>query len=178
MIDMRLTQVLAMLAANADATRLVLRLVRGNDGILEEAVRRIDGHIVEILANDIRFAVANGWARPTNTEMVARYLLGGVEKILMDVLVPEEALELDVPAAVQSLGALVFYGLVHPDLLRQALLANDAPLDDVTRAEPVPQLPLEDLASMNEVPATQWETAPSVPTDPRRPGPSGRARPM
>jgi AcrR family transcriptional regulator len=179
MIDMRLTQVLAMLAENADATRLTLRLVRGNDGGLEAAVRRIDAHVVAILANDIRTAIANGWARPTDPEMVARYLLGGVEKILMDVLVPEEALELDVPAAVRSLGALVFYGLVHPDLLRRALLESDGSLDDITRPDPVPRLPLAGDTSTNEVPATQRDAAASPPpTDPRRRGPSGRTRPM
>jgi hypothetical protein len=110
--------------------------------------------------------------------MVARYLLGGVEKILMDVLVRHEALELDVPGAVDSLGALVFYGLVHPDLLRRALLASDGPPDEVTRAGRIPHLQLEDVAPTKEVPVAQWETPGSPPTDPRGRGPSGRARPM
>jgi AcrR family transcriptional regulator len=118
MIDGRITQVVQTLAVHADAARLVLRLVRGKDG-LDDVMRRIDAHVVGILATDIRTAVARGWARRCDAEMTARYLLGGIEKMLMDALDPDQPIALDIGRVVQEIGALVFFGLAHPDLVRE-----------------------------------------------------------
>jgi AcrR family transcriptional regulator len=116
MIDARIVQVIQALSIHADAARLVLRLVRGKDG-LDDVMRRIDAHVVGILAADIRTAIARGWARPCDAEMTARYLLGGIEKMLMDALDPEQPIALDTEEVTQQIGALVFFGLAHPDLI-------------------------------------------------------------
>ncbi len=124
MIDTRIEQVITALTAHADAARLVLRLVRGKDG-LDDVMRRIDAHVVGILATDIRTAIARGWARACDAEMAARYLLGGIEKMLMDALDPAQPIALDAERVAREIGALVFFGLAHPDLLRQQPAATD-----------------------------------------------------
>ena len=88
MIDARIGQVIAALSLHADAARLVLCVVRGKDG-LDDVMRRIDGHVVRMLAADIRTAIDRGWVRSCDVEVTARYLLGGIEKMLMDAPDPD-----------------------------------------------------------------------------------------
>jgi AcrR family transcriptional regulator len=118
MIDARIEQVIAALSLHSDAARLVLRVVRGKDG-LDDVMRRIDAHVVRMLAADIRTAIDRGWARSCDAEMTARYLLGGIEKMLMDALDPEQPIPLDMARVVPEIGALVFFGLAHSDLLSE-----------------------------------------------------------
>jgi AcrR family transcriptional regulator len=125
MIDTRIRQVMSAIYANADAARLVLRLIRGYEGAIDDAMRRIDAHVVGILTRDVEAAIGHGWARACDAELTARYLLGGIEKILMDVLDPGQPLVLDVPRVAREIGALVFFGLAHPDLLREAARGED-----------------------------------------------------
>jgi hypothetical protein len=120
MIGNRIAQVITALSLHADAARLVLRIVRGKDG-LDDVMRRIDGHVVRMLAADVRTAIDRGWARSCDAELTARYLLGGIEKMLMDALDPEQPIPLDMERVVPEIGALVFYGLAHQDLLAQAM---------------------------------------------------------
>jgi AcrR family transcriptional regulator len=120
MIDTRAAQVLAAIAANADAARLVLRQARGVDKFVDDAMRRIDAHVVGILRQDVQTAIDAGWARSCDAQTIARYLLGGVQKLLIDALDPEQPLALDTPTVVREIGALVFFGLAHPDLLALA----------------------------------------------------------
>ena len=130
MIDTRIAQVITVLSLHADAARLVLRIVRGKDG-LDDVMRRIDGHVVGILSADIRTAMARGWARPCDAEMTARYRLGGIEKMLMDALDPEQPIPLDMERVVAQIGALVFFGLAHPDLLSHPPAAPRSPARSV-----------------------------------------------
>jgi AcrR family transcriptional regulator len=120
MIDARITQVMAAITANADAARLVLRLERGHDGVVDDTVRRIDAYIIGTLTKDIEAAIANGWARRCDANMMARYLLGGIEKLVIAALDAERQLEIDLAAVEREIGAFIFFGLAHPTLLRQS----------------------------------------------------------
>jgi AcrR family transcriptional regulator len=119
MIDARIAQVMAAITANADAARLVLRLERGYDGVVDDTVRRIDASIIGILTRDIEAAIARGWARPCDANTLARYLLGGLEKLVVAALDAERRLDIDLAAVEREIGALIFFGLAHPALLRQ-----------------------------------------------------------
>jgi AcrR family transcriptional regulator len=120
MIDARIGQVLGAISANADAARLLLRLMRNSDrGLVEDAVRRIDDHVVGILTRDISAASEYGWARPCGAETIARYVLGGIEKLLVRALDREGPLAPEADAIVNEIGAHIFFGLAHPDVLRQ-----------------------------------------------------------
>jgi AcrR family transcriptional regulator len=179
LIDTRTAQVVGAIWANADAARLVLRHIRGNDPLFDEAMRRIDAHVVGILAKDVQVAIGHGWARPCDPETVARYLLGGIEKILMAALDAECPVDLDVRAVVREVGALVFFGLANPDLLNAA---GEVPVAAARTAAK----PRRDGASQNKVPATHPEPSARRPeseagcavADPRGRGPSGRDHPM
>lgn len=116
MIDSRIAQVLAAIAANAAATRLVLRLVRGSDRQVNDVMRGIDTHVVGVIARDITAAVAHGWARPCDAPMTARFILGGIEKLIIDALDPEQPIDLDLASVGREIGALVFFGLAQPEL--------------------------------------------------------------
>jgi AcrR family transcriptional regulator len=117
MIDSRIAQVLAAISADAAAARLVLRLVRGNDGQVNEVMRGIDTHVVGVIAGDVEAAVAHGWARPCDAQMTARFILGGIEKLVIDALDPEQPIDLDLASVGREMGALVFFGLVQRHLL-------------------------------------------------------------
>jgi AcrR family transcriptional regulator len=117
MVDMRVAQILMAISANVDAARLIVRLRRTNEGPATGALRRIDEHVVSVLARDIETGRGYGWARSCDAEVISRFLLGGFEKMVIDALEREEPLELDVRAISDEIAALVFYGLVHPDML-------------------------------------------------------------
>ena len=116
MIETRIARILNVIAANADAVRLLVQLARGDDQRLDAAVRRLDDHIVGILGQDIRIAIAEGWARQCDPEAVARFLIGGIEKLVVGTVGRYEPVALDVQALVREIGDMIFAALAHPDL--------------------------------------------------------------
>jgi AcrR family transcriptional regulator len=118
MIDARIAQGLDAIRANADAARLVLRLERGHDDVADATRHRIDAHIVGAITRDVERAIGNGWARRCDAPMTARYLFGGIQKLVADALDDERPMTVDVPAIAREIGTLMFFGLAHPDLLR------------------------------------------------------------
>src|SRR5262245_46566805 len=115
MINTRIERILSVIASNVDEIRLLVQLARGDDQRLDAAVRRLDDHIVGILGQDIRAAISYGWARPCDPEAVARFLLGGIEKLVVGAL-GHESVELDIGELVREIGAVLFSALAHPDL--------------------------------------------------------------
>jgi AcrR family transcriptional regulator len=122
MIDSRIAQVVAAISADTAAARLVLRLPGANDRQVNDVMRGLDTHVVGVLACDLEAAVAHGWARPCAAQMTARFILGGIEKLLVDALDPQPPLALDLAAVAHEIGALVFFGLAQ-----RHLLAGDGP---------------------------------------------------
>jgi AcrR family transcriptional regulator len=115
-LEMRTTQVLEAISANADAARLVIRLTRGQDRLVDDMFRQIDEHVVAVLTRDLETAISYGWVRPCNARLIARFLLGGLEKLVMDALDRDEPLRLNTKALVAEIGALQFFGLAHKDV--------------------------------------------------------------
>jgi AcrR family transcriptional regulator len=116
LIETRVTQVLAAISANADATRLVVRLTRGNDRLVDDMLRQIDEHVVEVLSRDIEAAVGFGWARSCDAATIVRFLLGGMEKLVMHALERDEPLPLDTERMKGEIAALVYFGLANREL--------------------------------------------------------------
>ena len=116
MIDSRIAQVLAAISADAAAARLVLRLNGGSDRQVNDVMRGLDTHVVGVLACDIEAAVAHCWARPCDAQMTARFILGGIEKLIIDALDPEQPIDLDLASVGREIGALVFFGLAQREL--------------------------------------------------------------
>jgi AcrR family transcriptional regulator len=116
MIETRIAKILDVIAANADAVWLLVQLTRGDDSRLDAAVRRLDDHIVGILGQDIRIAITEGWARPCDPEAVGRFLIGGIEKLVVGTVGRHEPIALDIQALVREIGDMIFAALAHPDL--------------------------------------------------------------
>ena len=117
MIDTRISEILDAISENAEAFRLMIRLRRGNEGITDDAPGRIDDHVVAILTRDIQAAAGFGWARACDAQMIARFLLGGIQKLLEEAFDRPDPIPLDTRAIASEIGALVFFGLAHGDLI-------------------------------------------------------------
>jgi len=117
MIAARIAQILEVISADADAARLIIRPPRGSNELADDALRRIGDHIAEILTRDIQEASENGLLRPCEARTVSRFLLGGIEKLVIDALDREEPLALNAEAIAGEIGTLVYYSLVNGGLL-------------------------------------------------------------
>jgi len=116
MIETRIAKIFNVIAANADAVWLLVQLARGDDRRLDAAVRRLDDHIVGILGQDIRIAIAEGWVRPCDPEAVARFLIGGIEKLVVGTVGRYEPVALEIQALAREIGDMIFAALAHQDL--------------------------------------------------------------
>jgi len=121
MIDTRISQILDAIADNSDAFRLMIRLKRGDEGLVDDAPGRIDDHVVALLTHDIQAAAGFGWARTCDAQMIARFLLGGIQKLLEDAFDRPDPVRLDTESIANEIGALVFFGLAHGDLIATVL---------------------------------------------------------
>jgi len=121
MIDTRISQILDAIADNSDAFRLMIRLKRGDEGLVDDAPARIDDHVVALLTRDIQAAAGFGWARTCDAQMIARFLLGGIQKLLEDAFDRPDPVRLDTESIANEIGALVFFGLAHGDLITTVL---------------------------------------------------------
>src|SRR4029450_7716378 len=121
MIDTRVAQLLGAIAANADATRLVVRLTRGSDRHpAQDILRKIDDHLVAVLTREIQAATGYTWARACDAQTAARFILGGLEKVANDAIDRDESYALRTKAMAAEIGALVFFALAHKKLLARA----------------------------------------------------------
>jgi len=121
MIDSRVAQLLDAIAANADATRLVVRLTRGSDRHpAQDILRKIDDHLVAVLTREIQTATGYRWARACDAQTAARFILGGLEKVANDAIDRDESYVLRTKAMAAEIGALVFFALAHKKLLARA----------------------------------------------------------
>jgi AcrR family transcriptional regulator len=127
MVDTRIAQILAAITANVDAARLIVRLRSTNAGPATGALRKIDEHVVAVLSRDIEKGRGFGWARDCDATMISQFLLGGFEKMVIDALEREEPLDLDVKIIADEIAALVFYGLVRPDMLEPVVPSPSSP---------------------------------------------------
>lgn len=137
MIDKRVGQILAAIAANADAARLVGRLTRGSDpSATNEMLRKIAEHVVAVLTREIQAASGYRWARACDAQVAARFILGGLEMVAIDAVERGESDALRTNAMAAEIGALVFFGLAHRKLLTRAPVAEAYRAKEVSRPHP------------------------------------------
>jgi AcrR family transcriptional regulator len=82
-IEARCVEILRVVFDDARATRLILRAGRGADGVVDEILARIDATLVGVLERDLDEAQRLGVIRPLDTALVARFFLGGLEKVVL-----------------------------------------------------------------------------------------------
>ncbi len=119
-ISTRISQILEAISADRDAARLIARLTRDHDEVADDALRRIDDHVVNILTTDIQEASGSGLLRSCRARTIARFLFGGIRRLVMDALDRDEQHELDPGAVAREVGAFVFFGLADRQLVARA----------------------------------------------------------
>jgi len=112
----RLREMLEAVFADEQTLRLLLRDARGLDGVVDRAIARIDDMILRAMEDDIRVAQASGVMRKVPPTLAARYLLGGVEKMVMMAVTGDE--ELDLAAIVDTAIELELFGILHEEVPR------------------------------------------------------------
>jgi AcrR family transcriptional regulator len=91
----RLREVLDAVFVDEATLRLILKDARGLDATVSRAIAEIDGVMLAAIEADVRAAQKLGLLRAGNPRLVSRYLLGGVEKMVLAALTSDEPVELD-----------------------------------------------------------------------------------
>lgn len=112
----RLREMLSAVFADEPSLRLLLRDARGLDGVVDRAIAKIDGMILREMEADIRAAQAGRLMRKVPPKLAARYLLGGVEKMILSAIAADEPI--DVGAIVDTAVELELFGILHEEVRR------------------------------------------------------------
>ena len=111
-VEARCRQVMEAVFADADTASLILRTAR-NTGFVDEALARIEHEVVGIIAADVRAHTAWGVVRPVDPQLVAEFIVGGIEKLVLQALDAGRAIE--VVRIARELALLVSRGLLPGD---------------------------------------------------------------
>ena len=105
----RFEELLRGVFEDAPTARLILRAGRGADAGVDAVMRRIDQTVLTIMEDELRYAMQAGAIRELDERFVARFFLGGVEKILMTYL--DEDRPIDVVAIAREAALLEVCGV-------------------------------------------------------------------
>jgi AcrR family transcriptional regulator len=112
----RLRQVLDAIFLDEQTLRLILREARGLDGAIDDAIAKIDRMILREMESDVRAAQNARLLRRGSPRLIARYLLGGVEKMVMSSLLSDEPIDLG--AIVETAVELELFGILSEEVRR------------------------------------------------------------
>jgi len=108
-IALRLRSLLDVLLEDEAAARLLLRVSDASDGVVASCLRRVEAALLEATTADLHSALAAGRIRRCDPDLVARFLIGGVEALVLSRLDGNGPLELE--HVVRETTALVELGL-------------------------------------------------------------------
>jgi AcrR family transcriptional regulator len=91
----RLRELLSAVFVDEATLKLVFREARGLAGAVDRLVDRIDGMVFRAMSEDLRNAQTAGLIRKGDTTLMSRYILGGVEKMVLSALREDEKVDLD-----------------------------------------------------------------------------------
>lgn len=90
----RLVTLLAVVFEDEATTRLILRAARGADGVVDELLRRLDDVVLGSIEAELTLAMQAGLVRPLDVGFVARFFVGGLEKVVMRCIDDEHPLDI------------------------------------------------------------------------------------
>jgi len=111
-VEARCRQIMEVVFADADTASLILRVAHGT-GFVGKALARIDQHVVGVIAADLRAHMELGVLRPLDPQIVAEFIVGGIEKIVLRAL--DDGRMIDVGRIAREVGVLVSSGLLPGD---------------------------------------------------------------
>jgi AcrR family transcriptional regulator len=94
-VEARFAQTVRAVFEDARTARLIVRAGRGADSAVDAVLRRIDETVLAVMEQELRDAKRAGVIRELDERFVARFLLGGVEKILMTYLDEDRPIDVD-----------------------------------------------------------------------------------
>ena len=109
-VTARVVEILRIVFEDARTTRLILRAGRGADGVVDEVLARIDASVLEVIEADLAESVRAGALRPIDVKLVARFFLGGLEKVVLMHL--DEDRPIDVEAIAREAALLEMCGVL------------------------------------------------------------------
>jgi len=112
----RLREMLQEIFVDEEILRLLLREARGVDGVVDRAISKIDAMILFEMEADIRAAQAGRVMRKVPPKLAARYLLGGVENMILAAIAADEPI--DIGAIVDTAVELQLFGILHEEVHR------------------------------------------------------------
>jgi AcrR family transcriptional regulator len=112
----RLREVLDAVFVAEASLRLILRDARGLDGGVDEVIATIDQLVLRAMERDIKIAQELRLIRRGNPRLIARYLLGGVEKMVLTALHNDEPVDLGL--IVDMAVDIELFGILHEEVRR------------------------------------------------------------
>jgi AcrR family transcriptional regulator len=112
----RLRELLDAVFVDEATLRLILRDARGLDGAVDRAIAKIDALILRAMEADLAAAQRARLLRKGDPRLIARYLLGGVEKMVLIALGDDEPIDLG--AIVDIAVDLELFGILHEEVRR------------------------------------------------------------
>jgi TetR/AcrR family fatty acid metabolism transcriptional regulator len=116
-IETRCSQIMTVVFADADTASVILRMARGT-GFVREMLARIDEHVTAVIEADIRAAMKRGVLRSFEPHIVAQFIVGGIEKIVVAAL--DVGRPLDVPRITREIAVLLSSGFIPAEGHRSA----------------------------------------------------------
>ncbi|HZP40084.1 MAG TPA: hypothetical protein VFD84_01090, partial [Candidatus Binatia bacterium] len=114
-VEARCVQITSVVFADADTTSLLLRMARGTD-FVRETMAVIDARVVALIEADVRAAMQAGALRMSDPRIIAQFIVGGIEKIVVTAL--DEGRQLDIARLAHEVAVLVSGGVVRRDAVR------------------------------------------------------------
>jgi TetR/AcrR family fatty acid metabolism transcriptional regulator len=108
-VEGRCRQIMDAVFADVDTASLILRMARGT-GFARETLARIDAQVVRVIAADVRAAAERGVVRSFDAEIVAEFIVGGIEKIVIRAL--DDGRTIDIARIVREIAVLLSSGLL------------------------------------------------------------------
>lgn len=108
----RVRELLDVIFQDEQTLRLVLRERRGLDHAADGVLARIDEMILGAIEHDLKGAQSMGVLRAHDSRLVARFLLGGIEKVVLTALARDEPIDLD--AITEVAVDMELFGLLPP----------------------------------------------------------------
>jgi hypothetical protein len=115
--EKRMREVLDSIFRDEKMLRIVLRDARGLDFVVDRLVTKINDLLLHAIEHEIRAAQTLGVLRRDADPLLhAKLTLGGIEKVVLDMLAAGEPLDLD--ALVHEAVHLQLFGLISKEIRR------------------------------------------------------------
>jgi AcrR family transcriptional regulator len=111
-IEARCGQIMTVVFADADTASVILRIARGA-GFVRETLAKIDEHVIAVIEADIRAGMERGVVQSFDPHLVAQFIVGGIEKIVLTAL--DEERPLDVARITRGIAELLSSGFIPPE---------------------------------------------------------------